>query len=237
LMQRVSVVIPVFNERATIPEVLDRVRQAPNMGLQKEIVIVDDASTDGTRKWLEGIREDGVRCFFHLRNEGKGAALRTGFAEATGDIVIVQDADLEYDPDDYPKLLRPILEGKADVVLSSRFLSGEEHRVLYFWHSLGNRVLTLISNMFTNLNLTDMESGYKVFRREVLEGISIEENRFGFEPEIVAKVASQRCRVYEVGVSYAGRTYEEGKKITWIDGLRALWCIVKYSGLSRWRWR
>jgi glycosyltransferase involved in cell wall biosynthesis len=169
-----------------------------------------------------------VKCYFHDRNQGKGAALRTGFRAATGDIVLVQDADLEYDPRDYPKLLRPIIENKADVVLSSRFLAGDEHRVLYFWHSVGNRFLTLLSNVFTNLNLTDMESCYKVFTRSVVERITIEENRFGFEPEVVAKVASMGCRIYEVGVSYAGRTYAEGKKIGWKDGVRAIWCIVKY---------
>lgn len=228
-MRTLSVVIPVFNEIATITEILDRVRMAPTPGLKKEIVVVDDCSTDGTRDYLRQLAEDGVRCFFHEQNQGKGAALRTGFKHSTGDIVLVQDADLEYNPDEYPKLLRPILEGKADVVLSSRFLAGEQHRVLYFWHSVGNRFLTLLSNMFTNLNLTDMESCYKALTRPVLERVVIEENRFGFEPEIVAKVARLGCRVYEVGISYAGRTYEEGKKISWKDGVRAIWCIVKYS--------
>jgi glycosyltransferase involved in cell wall biosynthesis len=229
-MKTLSIVIPVFNERSTIAEVLDRVRMAPVMGLTKEIVVVDDCSTDGTTDYLRGLTaDDGVRCLFHDRNQGKGAGLRTGFAAATGDIVLVQDADLEYDPEEYPKLLRPILEGKADVVLSSRFLAGEQHRVLYFWHSVANRFLTLLSNMMTNLNLSDMESCYKVMTRSVLERVVIQENRFGFEPEIVAKVARLRCRIFEVGISYAGRTYEEGKKITWKDGVRALWCIVKYS--------
>ncbi len=229
-IKTLSIVIPVFNEIATIREVLDRVQMAPAMGLTKELVVVDDCSTDGTREYLRGLSEqDGVRCFFHERNQGKGAALRTGFSHASGDLVLVQDADLEYDPDEYPKLLRPVLQGKADVVLSSRFLAGEQHRVLYFWHAVANRFLTLLSNMFTNLNLSDMESCYKIFTRPVLERVVIEENRFGFEPEIVAKVARLRCRIFEVGISYAGRTYEEGKKIGWKDGVRALWCIVKYS--------
>jgi glycosyltransferase involved in cell wall biosynthesis len=232
-VKKLSIVIPVFNEARTIAQVLDRVRAAPSAGLEKELVVVDDGSTDGTREYLAALREPETRCLFHDRNRGKGAALRTGFLEASGDVVIVQDADLEYDPADYLRLLRPILDGKADVVLSSRFLTGEAHRVLYFWHSLGNRALTLLSNVFTNLNLTDMESGYKVFTRDVLRRVAIREDRFGFEPEIVAKVARLRCRVYEVGVSYAGRTYQEGKKITWRDGVRALWCIVKYSWLSR----
>lgn len=232
-MKTLSIVIPVFNEAKTIREVLDRVRNAPAAGLTKELVVVDDGSSDGTREYLAGVQEKDTRCIFHERNQGKGAALRTGFAQATGDIVIVQDADFEYDPADYPQLLQPILEGKADVVLSSRFLAGQAHRVLYFWHSMGNRGLTLLSNVFTNLNLTDMESGYKVFTRDIIKRVTVQENRFGFEPEIVAKVARMRCRVYEVGVSYAGRTYQEGKKITWKDGVRALWCIVKYSWIVR----
>ena len=225
--------IPVFNEVRTIAQVLERVRKASAAGLEKELVVVDDGSTDGTREYLADLREPDTRCVFHERNQGKGAALRTGFAHASGDVVMVQDADLEYDPADYPLLLQPILDGKADVVLSSRFLAGQAHRVLYFWHSMGNRALTLLSNVCTNLNLTDMESGYKLFTRAVLERVTIQENRFGFEPEIVAKVARLRCRVYEVGVSYAGRTYEDGKKVTWRDGVRALWCIVKYSWLTR----
>jgi glycosyltransferase involved in cell wall biosynthesis len=226
-------VIPVFDEIATIELLLDRVRKAPTLGLKKQIIVVDDCSTDGTREYLQRLTGAELTCLFHERNQGKGAALRTGFARAEGDVVLVQDADLEYDPDEYPKLLRPILDGRADVVLSSRFLTGEEHRVLYFWHSVANRGLTLLSNVFTNLNLTDMESGYKVLTRRVLEQMTIEENRFGFEPEIVAKVARLRCRVYEVGISYAGRTYDEGKKIRWTDGVRALWCIVKYSRARR----
>ena len=228
-MKMVSVVIPVYNEAGTIPELLDRVRMAPTPGLKKEIIVVDDASTDGTAQYLGTLAEDGLKYLSHTSNQGKGAALRTGFEQATGDIILVQDADLEYDPDEYPKLLQPILQGKADVVLSSRFLGGDSHRVLYFWHAVGNRFLTLLSNMFSNLNLTDIESCYKAFRREVLERIQIEENRFGFEPEIVAKVSRLGYRIYEVGVSYSGRTYAEGKKITWKDGLRAIWCILKYS--------
>ena len=206
---------------------------ASALDLKKEIIVVDDCSTDGTREYLKRLAGAGVICLFHDRNQGKGAALRTGFARAAGDVVLVQDADLEYNPDEYPKLLRPIVDGRADVVLSSRFLAGDEHRVLYFWHSVANRTLTLLSNVFTNLNLTDMESGYKVFTRRVLKQIRIEEDRFGVEPEIVAKVASMQCRIYEIGISYAGRTYEEGKKIRWTDGLRALWCIVKYSRARR----
>lgn len=232
-MKTLSIVIPVFNERLTIERLLDRVRMASTLELKKEIIVVDDCSIDGTREYLQQLSGAGLTCLFHERNLGKGAALRSGFARATGDVVLVQDADLEYNPDEYPKLLRPILEGRADVVLSSRFLTGEEHRVLYFWHSLANRSLTLLSNVFTNLNLTDMESGYKVFTGRVLDQITIEENRFGVEPEIVAKVASLQCRIYEVGISYAGRTYDEGKKIRWTDGVRALWCIVKYSRFRR----
>jgi glycosyltransferase involved in cell wall biosynthesis len=228
-LKTLSIVIPAYNEKATLAVVLERVRSAVSLGLEKEIIVVDDGSSDGTQEFLRSLGADDVICVFHERNQGKGAALRTGFARARGDIILVQDADLEYDPNEYPKLLRPILAQRADVVLSSRFLSGDEHRVLYFWHSLANRFLTLLSNICTNLNLSDIESCYKVFTRDVLSRISIQEDRFGFEPEIVAKVARQRCRIYEVGVSYAGRTYEEGKKIRWVDGLRAIWCIVKYS--------
>ena len=224
-----SVVIPVYNEIGTIATILDRVCTAPTPGLEKDIVVIDDGSTDGTTDVLRNLHREGITCLFHPRNRGKGAALRTGFARAAGDIILVQDADLEYDPQEYPKLLRPILDGRADVVFSSRFLGSEAHRVLYFWHSVGNRIITLISNMFSNLNLTDVESGYKAFRRDVLKRIELEEDGFGFEPEIVAKVAALGCRVYEVGISYAGRTYEEGKKIEWTDGLRAIWCIVKYA--------
>lgn len=200
--------------------------------MDKEIVLVDDCSSDGTRDLLQRTTfPANVRVLYHERNQGKGAALRTGFAAATGDLVIIQDADLEYDPQEYPKLLQPILDGKADVVFGSRFAGGETHRVLYFWHSLGNKFLTLASNAFTNLNLTDMETCYKVFKRDVLQRITVEEHRFGFEPEITAKVAKLRVRIYEVGISYAGRTYEEGKKIGWKDGVRAMWCIFKYNVL------
>ena len=197
--------------------------------IEKEIILVDDCSRDGTREHLEGLADPELRVLAHEVNQGKGAALRTGFKAATGDVVIIQDADLEYDPAEYPKLLAPILDGRADVVYGSRFLGGETHRVLYFWHSVGNRFLTLMSNMMTNLNLTDMETCYKVFRADVLKRIEVEENRFGFEPEITAKVAKLHVRVYEVGISYAGRTYEEGKKIGWKDGVRAIWCILKYN--------
>jgi glycosyltransferase involved in cell wall biosynthesis len=225
----VSVVMPVFNERRTIASVVERVKTAPSLGLEKELVIVDDGSTDGTCEWLQAAQEDGLKAVFHPVNRGKGAAVRSGFATATGDVMLVQDADLEYDPDDYAKLLRPIVDGKADVVFGSRFVTTEARRVLYFWHSIGNRVLTVISNAFTNLNLSDMETGYKVFTRPALAGIDLKEDRFGFEPEIVAKVARKRLRVYEVGISYSGRTYAEGKKIKWTDGVRAVYCIVKYS--------
>jgi glycosyltransferase involved in cell wall biosynthesis len=222
------VVIPVYNEVQTIESIVDAVQASGIDDL--EIVAVDDASEDGTRDVLrDKVEPRGVRVLYHDRNQGKGAALRTGFAAATGDTVIIQDADLEYDPGEYRKLLKPILDGKADVVYGSRFAGGESHRVLYYWHSLGNRFLTLLSNVFTNLNLTDMEVGYKVFRREVLEQIEIEENRFGFEPEITAKVAKLGCRIYEVGISYSGRTYAEGKKIGWRDGLGAIRCILKYN--------
>jgi glycosyltransferase involved in cell wall biosynthesis len=224
---RLTVVIPVYNEVHTLLSLIDRVQA---VALDKEIVLVDDCSTDGTRDLLRSTAfPDNVRVLYHERNQGKGAALRTGFAAATGDVVIVQDADLEYDPQEYPKLLAPIADGRADVVFGSRFAGGETHRVLYFWHYLGNKFLTLCSNAFTNLNLTDMETCYKVFRREVIQQITVEENRFGFEPEITAKVARLRLRIYEVGISYDGRTYEEGKKIGWKDGLRAIWCIVKYN--------
>ena len=221
---KVSVVIPAYNEIATIEEIVRRVEA---VAIEKEIVVVDDLSTDGTREKLEAAER--IRLCKHERNRGKGAALRTGIAATSGEVILVQDADLEYDPRDYPRLLQPIEEGKADVVFGSRFAGGESHRVLYFWHSLGNKLLTLLSNMFTDLNLTDMETCYKVFRSEVIKSIEIEEDRFGFEPEITAKIARHGCRVYEVGVSYSGRTYEEGKKIDWRDGLHALWCIFKYN--------
>ena len=223
---QVTVVIPVYNERDTILALLDRVRA---VGVASELVVVEDFSTDGTRELLQQLPPvPDLKLVFHDRNRGKGAGLRSGFAAATGDIVIIQDADLEYAPRESPKLLQPILEDRADVVYGSRFAGGESHRVLYFWHYLGNRALTLMSNAFTNLNLSDMETCYKVFRREILQQVQVEEDRFGFEPEVTGKVAALRCRIYEVGISYSGRTYEEGKKITWKDGVRALWCILKY---------
>lgn len=228
---RVSVVMPVYNERQYITEVIGRV---VDTGIPSELVIVDDFSMDGTRDVLKKFVDEwkgpcSIRLLMHEKNQGKGAALRTGFAGVTGDVVIVQDADFEYDPRDYPKLLSPIEEGKADVVFGSRFVGGEYHRVLFFWHMVGNKVLTLVSNMLSNLNLTDMETGYKAFRTEVLRDIRLESNRFGFEPEITAKVAKKRCRIYETSISYAGRTYEEGKKINWKDGVAAFWHIIKFN--------
>jgi glycosyltransferase involved in cell wall biosynthesis len=225
---KLSIVIPCYNEAKTIRNIVDRVRAAPVA--EKEIIIVDDCSQDGTRDILRAeIAPLVSRILYHDVNQGKGAALRTGFAAATGDLVVVQDADLEYDPNEYPRLLKPILDGKADVVFGSRFAGGDAHRVVYFWHMMGNKFLTLLSNMFTNLNLTDMETCYKVFRREILQQITIEENRFGFEPEITAKISKLECVIYEVGISYYGRTYKEGKKIGWCDGFRALYAIVKYN--------
>ncbi len=227
-----TVVIPCFNEAATIEALIDRVRQAPIAS--KQIVVVDDGSTDGSRELLESLpAADDLLVLIHPRNRGKGAALATGFQAATGAICIVQDADLEYDPADYPLMIGPILEGRADVVFGSRFQGGRPHRVVYFWHRLGNGLLTLLSNMATDLNLTDMETCYKAFRREVIQSIRIQEQRFGFEPEITAKVARRRCRIYEVGISYYGRTYDEGKKIGWRDGIRAIWCILKYNSWAR----
>jgi glycosyltransferase involved in cell wall biosynthesis len=223
-----SVVIPCFNERDTIEWIVEAVLAAPVPDL--EVIVVDDGSTDGTREILrEKVEPRVARVIYQERNRGKGAALRAGFAAASGELVIVQDADLEYDPQDYPRLVEPILVGKADVVYGSRFSGGASVRVLYYWHYLGNRLLTTLSNMLTNVNLSDMEVCYKVFRRDVLARIEIEEDRFGFEPEITAKVAKLGCRIYEVGISYAGRTYREGKKIGWRDGLRAIWCILKYN--------
>ena len=225
---KLTIVIPCYNEANTIVDLIKAVRAAPFP--DKEIIVIDDASTDGSRDRLRAEVAPMVsRVLYHEVNQGKGAALRTGFAAATGDIVIVQDADREYDPVEYPNLVDPILRDEADVVYGSRFMGGRAHRVLYFWHRVGNGLLTLVSNMFTNVNLTDMETGYKAFRREVLQRFTIEENRFGFEPEITAKIAKCKCRIYEVGISYHGRTYAEGKKINWKDGVRALYCIVKYN--------
>jgi glycosyltransferase involved in cell wall biosynthesis len=225
---KLTIVIPCFNEKQTIRSIVDAVRSAPYP--QKEIIVVDDFSTDGTREILANELAGKIdRLVFHETNQGKGAALRSGIQHATGDIIIIQDADLEYNPDEYPILIEPILSNRADVVFSSRFIGGNCHRVLYFWHRVGNGFLTLASNVFTNLNLTDMESCYKAFRREIIQSIRIEENRFGFEPEIVAKVSKLNCRIYEVGISYFGRTYEDGKKIGWKDGVRALYCIIKYN--------
>ena len=227
---KLSIIIPCYNEIATIDEIIDAVNNSPYP--DKEIIIIDDYSTDGTRDQLKNAIEGSGRVsqvLYHDVNQGKGAALRTGIQVATGDIVIIQDADMEYDPNEYSRLVEPILNNKADVVFGSRFSGGDVHRVLYFWHSIGNKFLTLLSNMFTNLNLTDMETCYKVFRREIIQGIAIKENRFGFEPEIVAKISKiQNIRIYEVGISYYGRTYDEGKKIGWKDGVRAIYCIVKY---------
>jgi glycosyltransferase involved in cell wall biosynthesis len=230
-MKRLSIVIPAYNERATIAEIVRRVRAAPVSGLEREIIVVDDCSTDGTREILGGLPREGLRVIEKPKNQGKGAALRDGFAAATGDIVLVQDADLEYDPNEYPRLLQPILDGVADVVYGSRFLGGP-HRVLYFWHYVANRGLTLLSNMVTNVNLTDMETCYKVFRSDVLKQITLESDRFGFEPEVTAKVARLGCRIFEVPISYYGRTYAEGKKIGWKDGVNALSCIVRYGLLG-----
>jgi len=231
---KLSVLIPVYNEERTLEEIVRRVRAVQ---LAKEIILVDDGSQDRSREILTRLREESaaahdplneVKVVFHPSNQGKGAALKTAFSRVTGDVVIVQDADLEYDPKDYPQLLEPIATGRADVVYGTRFAGGGAHRVLFFWHSMGNRALTMISNMLTNLNLSDMEVGYKVFRAEVLKGIDLKSKRFGFEPEITMKLAKRRCRFYEVPISYHGRTYEEGKKITWKDGLAALYYMIRF---------
>jgi glycosyltransferase involved in cell wall biosynthesis len=225
---KLSVVMPVYNEKATVRRVVERVL---SVGLELELLCVDDGSSDGSREVLAGLEKEcpQMRVFLQPGNMGKGAALRRGIQEATGDYVIIQDADLEYDPQDYRRLLEPLESGQADVVYGSRFLGAGPHRVLYFWHSVGNWFLTLVSNMITNLNMTDMETCYKVFRREVIQSIPLEENRFGFEPEVTVKIAKRNLRVYEVGISYWGRTYAEGKKIGWKDGARALWCLIKYA--------
>ncbi len=226
-----TVIIPCFNERKTIRAIVEKVRAAVSSEL--EIIIVNDASTDGSKSIVDKLAAPDVKILHHDQNQGKGAAMDTGFRHATGDVVLVQDADLEYDPRDYAALLQPIIDGDADVVFGSRFMGGRPHRVVYFWHMVGNRMLTLLSNVFTNINLTDMETGYKVFRREVLEGVRVEEKRFGFEPEITAKLAQRRWRFYEVGISYHGRTYEEGKKIGWRDAVRAFYVILKYNVWKR----
>lgn len=222
---KLSVVIPVYNEIRTIHEIIRRIQ---NVQIEKEIIIVDDYSTDGTREYLQTLQADHVQVFFHEKNRGKGAALHTGFAHVSGDVVVIQDADLEYNPQEYLLLLKPIVEGRADVVYGSRFLTGSERRVLLFWHSLGNKMLTFLSNMITDLNLTDMETCYKMFKADILKTMRFEQQGFGFEPEFTVKVAKQRLRIYEVGISYHGRDYSEGKKISWKDGVAVLWYLLKY---------
>ena len=224
---KLSIIIPCYNEAGTILSLIEAVKSAPIK--DREIIIVDDGSQDGTLNILKNLKDPEVHVVFHQINLGKGAALRTGFQEATGDICIVQDADLEYDPQEFPIVIQPIVDGKADVVFGSRFQSGRPHRVVYFWHRIGNGVLTLLSNLFTDLNLSDMETCYKAFRREIIQSITIRENRFGFEPEVTAKISKMNLRIYEVGISYYGRTYDEGKKIGWKDGVRAIYCILKYN--------
>ena len=224
---KLSIIIPCYNEKSTIASLISAVQRSPIEN--REIIIVDDGSKDGTRDLLSEINDPEIKVILHAANQGKGAALRTGFAAATGDICIVQDADLEYDPQEFPLVIQPIIDGKADVVFGSRFQSGRPHRVVYFWHRVGNGVLTLMSNLFTDLNLSDMETCYKAFRREVIQAIDIRENRFGFEPEVTAKLSKMNLRIYEVGISYYGRTYDEGKKIGWRDGFRAIYCILKYG--------
>lgn len=224
---KISIIIPVFNEKKSIEEIIKRV-QAVDVGLEKEIIIVDDCSQDGTCQILEKLNYPNMKLFFHSKNKGKGAALQTGFSKAKGDIILIQDADLEYDPKEYHKLLVPILDGRADVVYGSRFLGGP-HRVLFFWHYVGNKILTMLSNMMSNLNLTDMETCYKVFKKEILNKIKIKSKRFGFEPEVTIKFAKLKCRIYEVPISYSGRDYSEGKKIGWKDGIAAIFHIIRYK--------
>ncbi len=229
-MQKLSIVIPVFNEKNTVLEILKRINEVP-LSLEKEIILIDDFSTDGTREILKNLPTEKYKIFYHEKNSGKGAAVRLGFKEASGDIILIQDADLEYDPKEYEKLIKPIMEGKADVVYGSRLIGSEAHRVLYFWHYMGNRCLTFLSNMFSNLNLSDMETGYKVYSRAALNKIlpSLISDRFGIEPEITMLAGKNKLRIYEVGIAYAGRTYEEGKKIGWKDGLAAVWHIIRFG--------
>ncbi len=224
-----SIIVPVYNEKAFIKKAIAAVLKANIGKLKKEVIVVDDGSRDGTTQILKKIKSRRVKVFFQKKNQGKGAAIRRGLKEITGDIVIIQDADLEYNPGEYSLLLQPILDKKADVVFGSRFLGDRPHRVLYYWHMVGNHFLTLLSNMMTNINLTDMETGYKMFTREVADKLHLKENRFGMEPEFTAKIAGMKCRVYEVGISYSGRNYDHGKKIGWKDGLHAVWCILRYN--------
>jgi len=233
-MYKLSIVIPAYNEERTIHLILDKIKKVDLTGIEKELIIVNDCSSDNTeesiRTYIQNNPELHIQHFKHEKNQGKGAAINTGIAKATGDFLIIQDADLEYDPNEYSLLLRPMLDGHADVVYGSRFMGGNPHRILFFWHSIGNGILTFISNMFTNLNLTDMETCYKLFRMEIIKSITIQENRFGLEPEITAKISKiPKIRIYEVGISYYGRTYEEGKKIGWKDGFEAIYCIFKYN--------
>lgn len=222
-----SVIVPCYNEINTINKVIEKIKDSPY--LNKEIIIVDDFSNDGSREFLVNLNDDLITVKLHKRNMGKGAAITTGIKYATGNIIIIQDADLEYDPEEYPILIKPIIENKADIVYGSRFKGGQPHRIVYFWHRIGNGILTLLSNIFTDLNLSDMETCYKAFRSEIIKNIKIEEKRFGFEPEITAKISKKEYRIYEVGISYYGRTYKEGKKINWKDGIQAIWCILKYN--------